>query len=57
VAFHFGFDSDLPEAAAGSGIGWLIADVVLVADVVRNLPASFIDFVEGLRKKARPPVR
>src|SRR5713101_7155047 len=51
VAFHFGFDSDLPEAAAGPGIRWLVANGVLIANVVRDLPADLVYFIQRLREK------
>src|SRR5271163_4710901 len=51
VSFGFGLNPDRAEAAAGSGIGWLVADRVLIADVVRHLPADLIHLVESAGEK------
>jgi hypothetical protein len=59
AAFDFGFNANLAEAAGRSGICGLIADGVLIADVVRHLAADFIDFIERLGEKcqAASPLR
>jgi hypothetical protein len=51
VAFGFGFDPNLAEAAVRSGISRFISDRVLIPDVVRHGPADFIDLIERLGKE------
>src|SRR5580704_13699410 len=54
VSFGFGLHPDGAEAATGSGIGGFVADRVLIADVVRHLPADLIHLVESPREKRQP---
>src|SRR5580698_3371055 len=57
VALDLGLDADRPETAAGPGVRWLIADGVLIADIVGDLPADLTHLVErgGEKGKAAGP--
>jgi len=48
VAFGFGVDMDLAESAGALGIGRLVTDGVLIADVIGDVFADVIHFIEGL---------
>src|SRR5215831_9400989 len=48
VAFGLGVDVDLAESAGALGIGRLVTDGVLIADVVGDVAADLIHFIECL---------
>jgi hypothetical protein len=51
AALDFGFDANVAEATAGPGIGGLVTDGVLILDIVGDLAADVIHFVESFWKK------
>jgi len=52
VPFSAGFHANLAEASGLLGMGGLVSDGVLIADVVRDVAADLVDFVERLGKKS-----
>src|ERR1700734_451074 len=55
VTLGFRVHTDLSKTTAGSRICRLISNGVLVADIVRHLPADLIHFVQWLGKKRQSP--
>src|SRR5579864_4211686 len=54
VAFGFGIDANLAETAIGAGVRGLVADQILVADVMGDGLADLIHLVQSLGEKCHP---
>src|SRR5579871_1584306 len=54
VAFGFGFDAHYPEPSGASGIGGLVADRILIADVMGDGAADLVHFIKSLGEESHP---